>query len=90
MAFSYFLLVFAWHPAATKKRIWTLLMVIALGFSAYSVVLAFISSYRINTYCLMCILSYGVNLALLFYAWLIRKRFACESFFRRLNWIFFF
>ena len=79
--FFLFLLVFAWPKAANRKRIWTLLMLISLLFSIYSVILAFVSSYYIHSYCLMCILSYGVNLALLFYTWIIRKRFACESFF---------
>jgi len=79
--FILFLLAIALHSADEKKRIWTLLMLISLGFSVYSVALAFISSYLIRTYCLMCILSYAVNLGLLFYSWLIRKRFGCESFF---------
>jgi len=79
--FFLFLLVFAWPKAAHRKRVWTLLMLVSLGFSIYSVVLAFISAYFIYSYCIMCILSYAVNLALLFYTWMIRKRFACESFF---------
>ncbi|MDA3898318.1 MAG: thioredoxin domain-containing protein [Desulfobacteraceae bacterium] len=79
--FFMFLLCFAWDRKAEKKRVWTLLMLISLAFSIYSVILAFISSYYIHSYCIMCILSYGVNLALLFYAWIIRKRFACESIF---------
>jgi len=56
-------------------------MLISFLFCSYSIVLAFISSYYIHSYCIMCILSYAVNLALLFYAWIIRKRFFCESFF---------
>lgn len=79
--FFLFLLAFAWLKKGHRKRVWTLLMLISLAFSIYSVVLAFVSSYYIHSYCIMCILSYGVNLALLFYAWIIRKRFACESFF---------
>jgi uncharacterized membrane protein/protein-disulfide isomerase len=80
--FFLFLLVFAWQDSGGRKRMWTLMMLVALGFSVYSVVLAFISSYLIRTYCLMCILSYAVNLALLFFAWLIRNRFGCEPFFK--------
>ena len=82
--FFLFLLGFAWPVRAQKKRVWTLLFVISLAFSVYSVALALISSYLIRSYCIMCILSYAVNLALLFYAWIIRKRFACESFFKAL------
>lgn len=76
-----FLLAVAWSKGGKRKRIWTLLMLISLVFSIYSVVLAFVSSYFIHSYCIMCLLSYAVNLALLFYTWIIRKRFDCESFF---------
>jgi protein-disulfide isomerase len=79
--FFLFLLVFAWLEQAHKKRVWTILMLISLFFSIYSIVLAFLSSYYIRSYCIMCLLSYAVNLALLFYAWIIRKRFVCEPFF---------
>jgi uncharacterized membrane protein/protein-disulfide isomerase len=75
------LLAFAWPKQAEKKRVWTLLLIISLAFSVYSVALAFISSYYIHSYCIMCIISYAVNLALLFYTWIVRKRFACEPFF---------
>ena len=74
-----FLLGFVWHASAEKKRMWTLLMALALGFSLYSVYLAYISAYRINSHCIMCILSYAVSLALLFYTWIIRNRFGAET-----------
>lgn len=79
--FFLFLLAFAFTKRANKKRVWSLLMLVGLIFSIYSVILAFLSSYYIRSYCIMCILSYAVNLALLFYAWMIRNRFDCESFF---------
>lgn len=59
-----------------RVRLWPTLFVIALGFSAYSVILALISLVYIHSYCIMCIASYAVNLMLLFYTWLIHKRFA--------------
>lgn len=58
-----------------EKRGWTLLLVVSLGYSLYSIVLALISNYLIHSYCIMCIVSYGINFALLFYCWLIRRRF---------------
>ena len=84
LGYSFFLILlgFAWHPAANQKRVWTLLMLIALGFSAYSLVLAYISAYLIGTHCIMCILSYAASMALLFYTWLIRNRFGCEPIFK--------
>jgi len=77
-----FLLLFTWHPAAARKRGWTLLMLLASGFSVYSIYLAYISTYKIQSYCIMCILLYAVSFALLFYTWIIRKRFQCEGFFK--------
>ena len=61
---------------AAKNRLWSIVFWISLGFSGYSVILAMISTYLIGSYCIMCLISYGVNLALLFYAWIIRRRFS--------------
>lgn len=66
----------AGNKSAGKIRLWAVIFWIALGFSGYSVVLALISSYLIGSYCIMCIVAYGVNLAILFYAWIIRRRFS--------------
>ena len=63
------------HPV----RLWPILFVIAFVFSVYSVILAFISMVYIHSYCIMCIVTYAVNLMLLFYTWLIHKRFASIS-----------
>jgi uncharacterized membrane protein/protein-disulfide isomerase len=77
---GYTLLLLLLLPVASKKtekkQIWSLFFWLSLAYSAYSVVLALISSYLIGSYCIMCIVSYGVNLALLFYAWIIRRRFS--------------
>lgn len=76
------LLWVAWRERHQQKNGWALLQLIALFFSLYSIVLAFISTYYVHSYCIMCILSYGINLLLLFYAWLIRKRFKLPPLFR--------
>jgi len=68
-----------------KKRGWHLLFIISAAFSAYSVFLAVISNYYIHSYCIMCILSYAVNFALLFLTWMIIQRFYKESFFKSLK-----
>jgi uncharacterized membrane protein/predicted DsbA family dithiol-disulfide isomerase len=81
-AFFLILQLFAWPKNALRKRVWTLLFLISLGFTVYSLVLAFISTYRIQSYCIMCILSYAVNLLLLYFTWIIRNRFQCESIFK--------
>lgn len=69
----------AWWERKKGKDGWALLQTIALGFTLYSVILAFLSTYFIHSYCIMCILSYGINLLLLFYTWLIRRRFKLPS-----------
>jgi hypothetical protein len=74
--FVLLLLMLAGSKSAEKKRIWSIVFWISLFFVFYSVVLALISTYLISSYCIMCIVSYGVNLSLLFFAWIIRKRFS--------------
>lgn len=69
------LLPFAGSKEAEKKRLWSFLHWIFLGFSLYSLALGLISTLYIHSYCLMCIVSYAINFLLLFYAWLIRRRF---------------
>lgn len=60
---------------ADNKRMWNIFIIIAAGYSIYSIILASLSTFYIHSYCIMCIVTYGVNLLLLFYACLIRKRF---------------
>jgi protein-disulfide isomerase len=64
---------------------WALLFLVALVFSLYSLILAWISSFLIHSYCIMCIVSYGINFALLFYTWLVLRRFALGGFFDELK-----
>lgn len=77
---GYTLLLLFLLPAASKrtekKRIWPLIFWLSLAFSVYSVVLALISIYLIGSYCIVCIVSYSVNFALLFCAWIIQRRFS--------------
>ena len=80
-AFLFICLLGAGSKSAGKTRLWSIIFWISLGYSAYSVVLALISSYIIGSYCIMCIVLYGVNLALLFYAWIIRRRFSDRGLF---------
>ena len=76
-AFFLLLMPFAWSKAAGKNRIWTMLFLLSLGFSLYSLVLAVITTFYIHSYCIMCILSYGINFFLVYYLWMVRKRFSC-------------
>ena len=74
--FLILLTLFACSRDADKKRIWPLIFWITLVFSCYSAILAFISTYFIHSYCIVCISTYGVNLLLLMYSWIIQRRFS--------------
>ena len=69
-------LLLAARPSTTEKsRIWPTLFVVSGGFSIYSVILAFISTVYIHSYCIMCIASYAGNFALLYFTWMTYRRF---------------
>jgi len=74
-AFYLLFLTFAWSREAQKQKMWPILLFISLAFSIYSVILAYISTFYIHSYCMMCIVSFGINFLLLYYTWLVRKRF---------------
>ena len=80
IGFLFFLsfLPFAYHFEARSKRIWPILFIIALTYSIYSLVLATISSFVIKSYCIFCLFSFAITFALLFYTWLVRRRFDDE------------
>jgi uncharacterized membrane protein/predicted DsbA family dithiol-disulfide isomerase len=82
IGYTFFLLFipFAWSRRAEKEPIWSLLILVSLFFSLYSISLALISTFLVHSFCIMCIVSYGINFMLLFYTYLIRKRFATSSF----------
>ncbi len=77
IGYTFFLifLSFAGSKRADRKRVWSLLFLISIAFSIASIILAVISSFYIQSYCIMCVLSFGINFMLLFYVWIIRKRF---------------
>lgn len=74
----------AGNRVADKKRFWPLLFWIALLYSILSLILAVVSTIFIKSYCLMCILTYLVNFALLYYAWFINRRFGNQGLFKGL------
>ena len=62
------------------KPLWSLLFLITIFFSFISLFFGYISSVKIKAYCLLCFLNYGISFFLLFYTWLIRRRFADTAF----------
>ena len=87
IGYTFFLILlgFARNPQAKQIRIWSLLCCLALGFSLYSLALAIISTWWIQSFCILCIVTYGINFLLLYFTWLIRKRFDRDSFARALQ-----
>lgn len=83
--FVLLLLTFAGKKEADHRRIWPLLILAALSFCIYSAILAYISKYYIRAYCIMCIVSYGINFLLLYLAWIVRRRFPEKGFFKGLK-----
>lgn len=81
--FAYTLVFIISLPAQinTKERryLWDLLFFLALLFSLADVYFGYIKIFKIHAYCLVCLLSYGVSLGLLFSTWIIRRRFNNHS-----------
>jgi len=74
------LLPLALSTGARRERLWSLFMLISACFCAISMWLAYISSAKIHSYCLMCIVSYAINLLLLFSTHLVRTRYGRDGF----------
>ena len=77
IGYSFFLLLvsFAWNKDAENNRPWSLLLILSLIFGCLSIILALILTSYIYSYCIMCIFVYAINFSLLYFVWLIRKRF---------------
>lgn len=83
--FLLLLLAFARKKEAQSQRIWPLIFSLSLTYSIYSVILAIISVFYIHSYCIMCVLSFGINFLILYFSWLITKRFDTIRIFRGLK-----
>jgi protein-disulfide isomerase/uncharacterized membrane protein len=82
LAYGFFLILlsFACLSEADHQRIWPMLFLTALFFSGYSLYLAYILKFQIKVYCIVCLAGYGINFALLFLVWIIRRRFPEKGF----------
>lgn len=81
--FGYFiygaLLIVARKNTPKRTSIWNLLFILGLLYSSAAVYFGYISAAKIHSYCILCILSYGISFSLLLYAWIIRRRFTMTS-----------
>ncbi|WP_084489807.1 vitamin K epoxide reductase family protein [Desulfotignum balticum] len=83
--FFLILLSFVYVSEAGHRRIWPMLFLTALCFSGYSLYLAYLLKFEIKVYCIVCLAGYGINFALLFLVWIIRRRFPEKGFFKGLK-----
>jgi uncharacterized membrane protein/protein-disulfide isomerase len=70
---------------AKQERLWALYILISASFCGISLWLAYISSVKIRSYCLMCIVSYTINMLLLFTGHVIRTRYGQGPYWRNLK-----
>lgn len=77
-SFILILVLFSTLPSAERRRAWTLSLVVACGGSLASIGFAIISAFIIETWCILCIATYGNNFFLVFLIWIIRRRFQLE------------
>lgn len=72
-------------PTQSAIKLWSLLLVLGLAYSISALVFAYISTVKIHSYCILCILSYFISFSLLFYSWIIWRHFGQEGFFTSFN-----
>ena len=78
-AFLLILMILAWRREAFEARLWALIFWVSLIFALASLGLAAVSTFLIHSYCIMCIGIYLVSFFTLWFAWLIRSRFAVRG-----------
>jgi len=62
-------------PTAHRQRGWAICFGAALAFTLVSVLLAAVSALSVGSYCIMCVAVYAISLLLLYFNWLLRRRF---------------
>lgn len=74
-----FLIVLWWFMkdrGSRSMRIWTYAFLATWVFVAYSLVLFYVSKFLVQSYCIMCIVSYIINFILLFWTGFTLRRFS--------------
>ena len=76
---GYLLLLFLIAASRYRQKrpsdLWNLIFAVSIVYSAISVLLALVSTLLIRSWCIMCILSYGINFGISFLSWIILRRF---------------
>jgi uncharacterized membrane protein len=72
-------LFFSFDFRLKKITLYPTLCFIGLLFSLISIFLGLISAVKINSYCIMCIITYGINFMLFYMFWLMKRRFETKK-----------
>lgn len=83
-------LLFSLNTKEKKMRVLSTLLLIGFLYSALSLFLGIISAVKIHSYCIMCVVIYGINFMLLYMFWLTKRRYEKETFVITLKRDFFF
>jgi uncharacterized membrane protein len=67
-------------PSARRQRGWIISLVVVSGFTLVSVLLAAVSAFWVGSYCIMCLAVYAVCLLLMYFNWLLLRRFRLGPF----------
>ena len=68
------LLIQAGYRKKEKLSIWSLLLVLGAFYSMIAIYFGYISTTKIHSYCILCLVSYLINFLLFYIAWIIRYR----------------
>lgn len=79
-AFYLILTIFSVLPSGERRHVWTLCFAVAFLFSIFSLIFATVSTINIGSYCILCIATYAVNLLLVYFTWIIRRRLQAGNF----------
>lgn len=81
-AYVLFLVIFlaALRQTRESQAVWYVLCFLGALYSVASLYFSYISSTKINAYCILCLLSYTINFSLLFFCLLILRRYCSDSF----------
>ncbi|WP_459945523.1 vitamin K epoxide reductase/DsbA family protein [Desulfocastanea catecholica] len=80
-AYLLFLVIFlnAFKMVNDSKKLWYVLYLLALLYSGTAVYFGYISTSKIKSYCILCLVSYAISISLLVYSWIILRRFCTDS-----------
>ena len=73
---STLLLVALRQPSPRALPLWSVMVASSAVYALAAVFFGYISVSKIQSYCILCLLTYGINFGLFFGSWLIRRRFS--------------